>query len=316
MFDQDSDFLYVEQNLKGLNRVSLYEDAEDLYVEYLIVDDVVTPTIPAEEDRYDGNTDANFLNDNFSYEDIQNENKTGDRTYEFDVVLTQAVNLEAIGDFIDELKVFDDSLESLNDVVAHLIITFDSVDSTIDVNAVVDNYQIVFDDESTVTFSLTNHTVVKIPVDFAFPDIFSAEYQMVAVDNIALARRAYMHDEVVNYPAVSGENGWVKLDLVPGIYGFESAMASKFTALLYDGYDESKTMIEMTIVDLYIGQFTIVEGGTYYLYINPIADFQSDITMVLIEDHSPITTTVPVVTTEAPTTEAPTTEVPTTTVAA
>ncbi|XMB72238.1 hypothetical protein RJI07_09045 [Mycoplasmatota bacterium WC30] len=313
MYDQDSDFLYVEQNLEGVDRVSLYEENSELYVEYVIVGDVVTPTAPAEEDQYGGSTDANFLNDNFSYEDVTNENKTGDRTYTLDVVLTQAINLDALGDFVDQLKVFDEDLSVLNDVIAHLTITFDSVDSTIDVTAVVEEYQIVFEDESSVTFSLNNHTVVKSPEDFAFPNVFAAPYQMVAVDDIDLARRTYIHDEVINYPAVSGENGWVKLELVPGIYGLESALASNFTAVLYD---ESEVMVEMTIVDLYIAQVTIVDGGTYYLYISPIADFQSDITMVLIEDHSPITTTA-TITTETPVTTAPvTTETPVTTEAA
>lgn len=303
MFDQNSEFMYVEQNLEGEQRNSLYQNASDLYIEYMIDDfDVVTPRVPTDEQRFDGNTGANFVNESFSYTDVQNENKTGDRTYEMDVILTKAINLDALGDFLNELKVFDESLAVLNDVVAHLTITFDSVDSTIDVRAVVDSYQITFEDQSTVTFSLTNHTVVKIPENFEMPNVFEDPYQMVAVDDEVygkqLARRVYVAEEDITYPGTENQSGWVKLDLGTGVYELNVENPDNFLITLYDA-DEMEIGMSEEGYDL--------QAGTYYLYITPISDAQVNVTVHQIGGVV-ITTTTEAVTTVVTTTEAVTTE--------
>ena len=303
MFDQNSEFLYVEQNLEGVPQKSLFHDSGDLYIEYMIDDnDVVTPRFPTAEQRFDGNTNANFLNENFSYEDVQNENKTGDRTYEMDVVLTQAINLDALGDFLNELKVFDESLAVLDDVVAHLTITFDSVDSTIDVRAEVQDYTITFEDQSTVTFSLNNHTVVKSPENFEMPNVFEDPYQMVAVDDILLATKVYEAEDAINYPGTANAGGWVQLDLGIGDYSLVYGNEAEYMVSLYDAEQN-----ELALVD---GEFSVAVAATFYLYITPAADGAVDITVHQV--GGPVeTTTVAETTTMVETT----TEVETTTAA-
>ncbi|MCK5732089.1 MAG: hypothetical protein KAH13_03660 [Tenericutes bacterium] len=312
MIDTESDFLYVEQNLQGINVNSLYEEVSgDLYVEYLIYEDnVVIARIPSEEQRFDQSTDADFVNSNFSYDDVENENKTGDRTYELDVLLVQAINIEALGDFIDELKVFDESLTALNDVVAHLVINFDSVDSTIDVLATVDNYQITFDDESTVTFSLNNHTVVKNPENFEMPDVFEDPYQIIAPSDVRLARRVFEANESVEYPGLLNTGGgWVQLNLEAGDYYIDEG-DSNIVLSLYD--DSAQTEIALVLEDITAGSyltFEVTAAGTYYLFVThglggiPI-DFE-----VKNQAGEVVVTTTEQVTTEAETT----TEVETTT---
>lgn len=305
MLDENSDFFYIEQNLEGEDTVTLYEDTADLYVAYQIDGMVVTPTLPADGERYVGNTNANMLNDNFSYEDVQNENKTGDRTYEFDVVLTKALNLDMLSSFLDQLKVFDEELTSLNDVLAHLIITFDSVDSTIDVTATVAEYTITFEDTSTVTFSLNNHTVLKIPENFEMPNVFAEPYQMVAVDDIQLARRVYNVDETIAYPAVSGQSGWVQVYLEVGGYDLVSEHQTSFIASMVDA-DHNPFNWFASEADTY--QVVILEAGTYYLQVTPLEDFETDLQFQLSDQFGVVTTS----TTTEPTTTIDTTASPST----
>ncbi len=269
MLDMDSPFLYVEQTLNDESKTSVYEDASDLYVEYVINGDVVTPTIPAAEDRFDGNTSVNIFNENFSYEDVDNENKTGDHTYELDVYLNQAINLDELSDFVNQLSLFGGDLSSFDDAIAHVVVTFTSENSEIDLQITLTDYTITFEDETYVTLSLTNHTVINVPDDFEMPNVFEAPYQMVAVDDKELARRVYNADEAIVYPVTELENGWVQLYLGEGTYQITSEQLDNFTMTIYD-------LEGNVIAPDELGQITVAEG-TYYIYIEPTTSFQMDL---------------------------------------
>jgi hypothetical protein len=272
MLDKESDFLYVEQELFEVAKTSVYEDAEDIYVEYVITEgDVVTPTQPAEEDRFDSNVNSNIMNENFSYDSVENENivEGQEHTYSFDVSLNQAINLDELGDFVDQLALFGGDASSFDDAIANVVISFTSADSVIDITATVLDYTITFEDETYVTLTLENHTILSVPETFEMPNVFAAPYQYVAVDNALLARRAYTVDEVIDYPVVNGANGYVMLDLPAGTYELNSVNEASFT---YSITDSEGTMIDMTS-----GELMVLEDAVYYLYIMPTADFQSDL---------------------------------------
>ncbi|MBN2540397.1 MAG: hypothetical protein JXB08_02610 [Bacilli bacterium] len=281
MLDQESPFLYVEQAINEDSKVSLYEDGEDIYVEYLIDGNVVTPTLPDSE--YTANANGNIFNENFDYTQVENENKTGDHTYEMDVYLNQVINLDALSDFTSQLEVFGKDLTAFDNAMAHVIATFTAEDSVIDINVALTDYTITFEDETYVTLDLTNHTVLSIPADFEMPNVFADPYQFVAPSNILLARRVYEQGDSINYPALSGEGGWVQLylnedDNLFSLFG----EVSNYTIALYD---TTETAIDLTLGSTgaitYYAQIT--EAGTYYLYISPIADVQIDI---MISDSS------------------------------
>lgn len=293
--EKASNFMYVEQRYLDIDKASIYEDAEDLYVEYIIEGNVATPTIPEGEAEFD--TDVNIMNENFSYENVSNENKTGDHTYEFDVYLNQAINLDSLSDFLDQLKVFDESLAGFDNAIAHVVISFTEQDSLIEVDATVTDYRIDFADEQYIVFSLTNHTILSIPEDFVARDVFGDDYQMVAVDDIRLARKAYGADEVIAFPVTAGENGYIKLELEAGEYELVSDYLSQFS--------DSQLMDE-TQVMISVDQMNQVEltGGTYYFYLVPTGSFTLDL---VFEDLNPAPVTSETTTTET-TTETTTTE--------
>jgi len=296
MLDVNSPYLYVEQTLNDDSKTSVYEDAQDLYVEYLIDGDVVTPTIPAAEDRYDGDTSANIFNTNFNYDDVDNENKIGDSTYELDVYLNQAINLDQLSGFIDQLSLFGGDVSSFDNAIAHVVVTFTDLDSEIDLQITLDDYQITFEDETSVTLSLSNHTVIKVPEDFQMPDIFSAPYQMVAVDDKELARRVYNADEAIEYPAVNGENGWIQVSLVEGTYELTSPVSDHFLMTVYDPEDNVLTVDASN-------QFMATEDGNYYIYVEPNQDFSMQLMVTTISTDSGTTTTIPSATTQTTTSE-------------
>src|SRR6056297_3040965 len=90
--DMDSEFLYTEQTMDGESKTSVYQDTGDIIYEFIIEEQKVTPRIATAEEK--ASTDMQIFNDSFSYESVENENKTGDHTYEFDVLLSQVVNLD------------------------------------------------------------------------------------------------------------------------------------------------------------------------------------------------------------------------------
>ena len=310
ILDTESTFLYVEQEMDGISKTSVYEDADDLYVEYLIAEgDVVTPTKPAEADRFDSIMNVNIMNDNFSYESVSNENiiEGQDHAYSFDVSLNQAVNLDELGEFVDQLAILGGDSSSFNDAVASVEISFTSVDAVIDIKSTVLDYKITFEDETYIIVTIENHTILSVPDEFAMPDVFAAPYQYVAVDDVELARRAYTVNEVIDYPVVNAANGYIKLDLPAGTYEsyvLTTVNSASFTYTLFDS--------EMTAVDMTTGGFVVAEDAVFFLYLMPTADFQSDIVFHLMQLVTTETVTTEPVTTEPVTTETVTTETVTT----
>ena len=297
ILDKESDFLYVEQELFEVAKTSVYEDADDLYVEYVIGEgNIVVPTIPAEADRFDSNTNANILNDNFSYESVSNENMIEDHKYSFDVNLNQAINLDELGDFVDQLSIFGGDSSSFDDAVANVVISFASQDSTIDVTATVADYTITFDDGTYITLTLENHTILTVPETFEMPNVFAAPYQYVAPENVLLARRAYTVDEAIVYPVVAGANGYAKLVLPAGTYELVTANEGSFTYTVFD--------TEMVAVDMTSGELVLTEETTLFLYLMPTADFTGD--LVFESTVEPVVTTTQI-TTEPVTTTGPVT---------
>lgn len=311
MFDTESDFMYVEQDLLDTTTVSVFEEDGDAVYEYLIDEYLVTPTISVDGNAFETEADANIFKDDFDIQTVENENKTGDNTYEMDVYLNQAIELDELSGFVDQLSILGGSLSSFDDALAHVVVTFTETDSVIDLTVTLENYTITFEDTTYVTLTLSSHIVISVPENFSMPDVFSDEYQMIACDDILLARRPYMPEQIISYPAKMGESGYVRLVLSAGIYEVASENnMSNFTYVLYDEADNA--------VDVSSGNFTVVGDKTYFLYLSPLADFASDVYIKTIEDHSPVTTepvTTEIVTTETVTTETATTEVETSTVA-
>ncbi len=298
MIDQTSPYVYVDETADGVRVKSVYENTGNQavpVVQFVIGDNnVVTPQVPVGEGDYYNN--QQIFNSNFNVSDVSNENKTGDRTYEFDVFLNQVVNLKALDSFVAQLT--GQALTDFQNAKAHVIVTFADAESTIDVQASVSNYTINFDDGTSITFTLTNHTVLKIPApaDFSIPDVMSSNYQMVAVDSMDLALKVYQPGETIQYPVTSGENGYVQLNLPAGTYSIESShLADMANSMIYDSSNNQIPFDSGTT-------FTIANAGTYYLHVVPTASFESDIQVVAANSSTTTTTTTMTTTTASDTT--------------
>lgn len=272
MIDHNTPYTYLEETLNDVSTKSLLESTDSLLIEYLINGDVVTPTIPT-SDKSTSASDI-FTMDNLTLSDVQNEYKIAEHQYAFDIYLNQVVNLNNLAAFTDQLKLFDENLTALDNAQAHVIISFTEVESVIDIQATLTDYEIVFDDTSSVTFSLENHTILKIPTDFQMPDVFSDEYQMVAVDDIRLAKKSYVADTSIVIPVKAQENGWLKVELEAGTYDLISSNWGLFSASkLYNSLQEE---VPYNAVDMI--QVTIEQSGTYYFYLVPTSDLTLDLT--------------------------------------
>lgn len=259
--DTTSDFLYVEERIGEESKTSVYEDDGDALYEFLIEDDKVTPRFATAEEK--ASADKQIFNENFSYESVENENKTGDHTYEFDVLLNQVVNLDELSDFVNQFKVFDEDLAAFDNAEAHVITTFTDEDSVIDIEATLDQYRIDFEDDQYAIITLVNHTVMSIPEDFTMPDVYSGDYNMVAADDINLALKTYAPDTPHTfYVDETAGAGWLQFDFPQGDYQLILDDGSPIsTVTLYDA-DQNEIGV------LSAGEtFTVDTEGIYYLYV-------------------------------------------------
>lgn len=273
-FDKETPFTLAYQDLNGVEKLSVYENAGDYLFEYLIDGNVVTPTLPISDDPLD--TNDLFTMDSLSMSDVQNELKLAEHSYEFDIYLSQVVNLEKLATFAEQLKVFDESLSSLDNAIAHVVITFTEVDSVIDIQATLTDYRIDFDETNYVVFSLTNHTVLEIPADFSIPDVFSNDYLMKPGSEILLARKAYLADTSYVIPLTQDEAGYSKFSLEAGTYDI-SFDSSQFDFAVYD---VSGNLIPLEAVDSY--RIVLASAQDIYLYFDPAVSANVTVEITLL----------------------------------
>lgn len=274
VIDKANSLTYIEQNLNGFETASLIQKLPLLTIEYVIDGDTILPTIPTSEESVDTNI---FNSDNsFSLNDISNENVTGDHQYEFDIFLTQVVDLDKLTTLAEQFSIFEEGLSVFDNALAHVTVQFTEEESVIDIYATLTEYQITFEDGNNATISLTNHTVMTIPSDPVIFDVFSNDYTFIAVDDIRLATKVYDSDSEINLPVVEGENGWIQLYLEAGTYTIESsnfgAISSSYLV------DSSMELIEYNAVNSI--QITVPTSGSYYFYLVPTFTTEIDLSFV------------------------------------
>ncbi|MGD9910458.1 MAG: hypothetical protein AB7U79_07665 [Candidatus Izemoplasmatales bacterium] len=274
VIDKTNSLTYIEQNLDGNQTASLFQKLPLLTIEYVIDGNTILPTIPTSEESVNTNI---FNSDNsFSLNDISNENVTGDHQYEFDIFLTQVVDLDKLTTLAEQFSIFEEGLSVFDNALAHVTVQFTEEESMIDINASLTEYQIAFDDGNYATISITNHTVMTIPSDPQIFDVFSNDYTFIAVDDIRLATKVYPSDSQIQLPVVEGENGWIQLYLEAGTYNIESSNFGVISSsYLVNG---SMELIEYNAVNSI--QVTIPESGNYYFYIIPSVSTEIDLSFV------------------------------------
>jgi hypothetical protein len=267
MFDKTNGLTYIDQTLDAVQQVSVLRNEGDLLVEYLILaNNIVLPTIP--EGSATPTDNVFNMEEQFSFQDLDNEHKIGEHAYAFNLPLDNMINLDALLDLAGELAVFDSELAVLANAIAAVEVVFEEVESVIDVHAILADYRMDFADGVYAIVTIENHTIVKIPADFAIVDIFADPYVMLAVDDIRLATKTYLPDAPIAIPLLAGQNGWVKLQLTAGVYTLESAAFGLISASYL-------VFPDLTVVPYdAVGsiQVTIAVEGVYYFYLIPSVD--------------------------------------------
>ncbi|MCK7487565.1 MAG: hypothetical protein MZU97_20160 [Bacillus subtilis] len=267
MFDKTNGLTYIDQTLDSVQQISVLKNEGDLLVEYVILaNNLVLPTIP------EGNatpTDNAFnMEEQFSFQDLDNEHKIGEHAYAFNLPIDNLINLDVLLELAGELAVFDSELAVLNNAIASVEVAFEEVESVIDVHAILADYRMEFADGVYAIVTIVNHTIVKIPADFAIVDVFADPYVMLAVDDIRLATKVYLPDAPIAIPLVANQNGWVKLQFAAGTYTLESAVFG----VISQSY---LTLPDLTVIPYNaVGsiQVTIATEGVYYFYLIPTTD--------------------------------------------
>lgn len=172
MFDRDENRTFLDETRDDVQTVSIFDNVDGLIVEYVIEDTIVTPRIP---EGGDGSTSEGIFNmdEEFSFQDLDQERKTGEHSYAFNLPLKNLVKLDKVLDMVDELKAYDPDAASLDAAVAQVEIAFTSVESVIDIRATLTEHRLEFEGGLYAVLTIVNHTIVKIPDPFEFPDVFA-----------------------------------------------------------------------------------------------------------------------------------------------
>ncbi|MBU1144982.1 MAG: hypothetical protein KJ971_03875 [Firmicutes bacterium] len=282
--DKRNAFTYTEQTINDVKKISILEDTEDFTIEYILNEEnnYVIPTILSDESETTVSSNEIFtLDESFSISDVQNELKTGEHAYEFDILLDKVIDLNNISGFVDQFKIFDSELSTFANAVAHVNLEFLGENGGIHVNAVLDSYQITFEDNTYVTLTLTNETTLTILDEYVGIDIYGDDYFITPVEDIRLAKKVYNADQLIKASITEFENGYVKLYLEPGIYDVFSDNFGLFSASQL--YDADQNEVLLNAVDSI--QYEIMTEGTYYYYLIPTTSFILDLTFaeVVIE---------------------------------
>ncbi len=280
MVDLNNQLTYADVTLNDLTEEAVYERSSN--VVYQIDGLVVTPLIPVDGDTvFDANMDAsNILKEDFDAQSITGENLSEEGVYSFDINLNDAVNLEELSEFLNDVTPEGLDVPTLNDAIAHIEISFnqnaveEETEYVIELNISVDDFRVDFDEETYMVFSIVNHSILTVPAAWEFPQIFTDAYQFVAPLDVNLAKRPYGVDDVINYPVVANYDGYALLDLAVGDYEVASANLADFSYQIFD--------FEMNEIIVTDGVFNIVADGNYYILIKPVSDFQADIVIVAV----------------------------------
>jgi hypothetical protein len=267
-----TDLAHLTQTIDSISKESIINNYEGLLIEYVITGTTVTPTIP--ENTIDAGDNVFNFDDSFSLTDIENELKTGTRSFAFDINLNQVIDLENVDVIADQLRIFDQGLEMLSNAIAHVEITFSDIDNMIDVTVALDAYRLDFSEEQYAIITILNHTVITNPATYEMPDIFGDAFVMLAVDDIRLARKVYEPGVAIVLPFIANQSGWIQIHLEAGTYQIMSAQFGLFSSSFLAQVDE--TVIPYDSVGSI--QVTITVSGFYFFKIIPTVDLTTDIT--------------------------------------
>lgn len=273
MFDRTNNRTFLDETRQDERTVSVFANVEGLIVEYVIEDTIVTPRIP----EGSGSTDEGIFNmdEQFSFQDLDKERKTGQHSYAFNLPLKNLVKLDKVLDMVDELKVYDPDAASLETAIAQVEISFETVESVIDIRATLTEHRLEFEDGLYAILTIVNHTIVKIPDPFEFPDVFSEEYAFVPVDDIRLATKPYLPDAEIAV-TLSETGGWIRLELTAGVYTIVSDQWGNLSEAVLQSSDSA--VIPYDAVGSI--QVTIALDGTYFFHMVPFASGEVALTFV------------------------------------
>ena len=274
--DNTTNLTYVQQTRNQVARTSVLENVDGLMIEYLIVENLVIPSVITEGEN---DTLAQTMYDidvTFSIESVNNELKTGTHSYEMDLYLDQVFSLTSIADFISQLDLFASDLSVFNNALAHVALSFETVESTIDINIELTDYRLDFLDGTYAIVTLTTHATLSIPTAVEIIDVFSSPYVMKAVDDIRLAQKVYHANELIALPFLANQNGWIQLDLAAGIYQIQSAQYGLISQSYF--VNAAQTVIPFDAVGSI--QVTITTAGSYFFKIVPSVNLTTDLRFV------------------------------------
>lgn len=265
MFDRDENRTFLDETRDDVQTVSIFDNVDGLIVEYVIEDTIVTPRIP---EGGDGSTSEGIFNmdEEFSFQNLDQERKTGEHSYAFNLPLKNLVKLDKVLDMVDELKAYDPDAASLDAAVAQVEIAFTSVESVIDIRATLTEHRLEFEGGLYAVLTIVNHTIVKIPDPFEFPDVFADPYVFVPVDDVRLATKPYLPDVPIALGLLE-TGGWIRLELTAGTYTIDCAQWGALSETLFQ--DAAGTAIPYDAVGSI--QVTVPADGTYFFRMVPFA---------------------------------------------
>lgn len=271
--DESNQYMYMESNLNGeIENAVLIED-NGVVAKYILQGDYIYPTLLGQTE--DGVSIQGELSNikvkEFDFGSLEGVLKSGESTYEFDIMFSDVVDLESLSDFVASMDILGIDITAIENATVHVVLQFINEGTGIQISVTLTDYAVTLDTEDTLVISLTNQTTLSIPSELQLKDILDETKIFMPSESVLLCKRVYEMNESILMPLNAGFNGYVAVELKQGVVQVTSNSIQYLQPSSL--YDQNMTMLPRVDDTNYNEiKYVIPADGIYYFDISTTDD--------------------------------------------
>jgi hypothetical protein len=250
----------VEFSRNGIARKSLLMDMEGLQLEFLIEDTLVTPLMKEDSEIADLIDAFLYSEFQFSIDNINNQLKTGARSYQLDLFLDRFADEKIVNAIIKQFGFNPLKAGTFVNMPGHVKVEFLEVNHGIRLQIFINDQRLELTEDLYAIVSIEANVLIEIPQSVESIEVMVAPYIYKAMDDIRLALKLYRADMSNTLPFTASIPGYMRFELAAGTYQIQSPQLSSISQSTLQ--DSQGLFIQISSQNQ---QFTIPEAGVYYL---------------------------------------------------
>ena len=260
----ESNITNVEFVRNGVTRKSILMDVEGLQLEYLIENTLVTPLLKEDSEIADLIDAFLYSEFQFSIDNINNQLKTGARSYQLDLFLDRFADEKIVNAIIKQFGFNPLKAGAFLNMPGHVKVEFLEVNHGVRLQIFITDQRLELTEDLYAVVSIEANVLIEIPQSVETIEVMVDPYIFKPLDDIRLALKLYRPDVNHTLPFTASIPGYMRFELAAGTYQIQSPQLSNIS--------------QSTLQDsqgLFIGistqnqQFTILDSGVYFLKVVP-----------------------------------------------